>query len=507
MKRTLANKAMRLAIMVITLSIFNLLLFSIIPWISVEENDFVKETLHFNKLMMERSSNIEINNLAVDLNFISIFYFLIIAISFIFLIGMLLHASLKKPLIARSLLTIGLINVAFCLIVIAFQILFIIKVNSIELISFSSIISIFNYAYIPFIFSIILFIYSLFQTKVVIPPLVELYFSNEPKIKDANKIKKTKKEIPAVQPQLKNEKEVTTKPSTLPITGKKRAELENWLGGEIQNIEKSVEIKDSKEISVQANKDLIEEKSMNDENKLIKNEENNLDFIEEKKPTEEIKEEKMVEPESISNSTIEQPLEKKPEKELKNNIQSPFKFEKKIEKPQDSEEVQPSEKFEKALLSAIEKKHIERKTSRLEDKENKLEIEAKQDKSLESNGEENKESLTRIPLPDDKLEEDEKNLSDEKINPQNIRDNVEQVKDQIEDKPIQPDEDELPDITIKQVQHSDDIMIPIDNKTEENIVKKISVKCPQCNHTFSFEKGPGETKIKCPNCGKEGVVR
>ena len=47
------------------------------------------------------------------------------------------------------------------------------------------------------------------------------------------------------------------------------------------------------------------------------------------------------------------------------------------------------------------------------------------------------------------------------------------------------------------------------NETEEKQEpdnKTIGIKCPECNHKFSFALGEDVKKIKCPNCGKEGVL-
>lgn len=41
---------------------------------------------------------------------------------------------------------------------------------------------------------------------------------------------------------------------------------------------------------------------------------------------------------------------------------------------------------------------------------------------------------------------------------------------------------------------------------EEPAEKEISVRCPQCKHIFTVEKDEGITKIKCPECGKEGLI-
>jgi len=52
--------------------------------------------------------------------------------------------------------------------------------------------------------------------------------------------------------------------------------------------------------------------------------------------------------------------------------------------------------------------------------------------------------------------------------------------------------------------------IPTDTKTEEKQIspQKFNVKCPQCSYIFEAEKNPaGVTKIKCPKCDKEGIIK
>ena len=42
----------------------------------------------------------------------------------------------------------------------------------------------------------------------------------------------------------------------------------------------------------------------------------------------------------------------------------------------------------------------------------------------------------------------------------------------------------------------------------QEILEKFNVKCPQCGSIFEAEKQPdGITRTKCPNCGKEGVIK
>jgi ribosomal protein S27E len=62
----------------------------------------------------------------------------------------------------------------------------------------------------------------------------------------------------------------------------------------------------------------------------------------------------------------------------------------------------------------------------------------------------------------------------------------------------------------KQIEVNEQPPEVIEKQAEEEkpAIKKLSVKCPQCNHVFIVEKKIGElTKIKCPECGKDGVIK
>lgn len=45
-----------------------------------------------------------------------------------------------------------------------------------------------------------------------------------------------------------------------------------------------------------------------------------------------------------------------------------------------------------------------------------------------------------------------------------------------------------------------------EHKTKEE-VKKYNIKCPKCGTIFPIDKKEGKNKTKCPNCGKEGVIK
>jgi len=125
MKRSLAKRTIRLATWVVILSIAGLTLSSFLPWVSVEEDGYVKETLHFNKAMMETSDNAQIKNLSGHLNLINILFWLLIVFGLIFIIGMITHATGKHPSLAPIMMLIGLENLIVSILIIVLQIFFI----------------------------------------------------------------------------------------------------------------------------------------------------------------------------------------------------------------------------------------------------------------------------------------------------------------------------------------------------------------------------------------------
>jgi DNA-directed RNA polymerase subunit RPC12/RpoP len=42
---------------------------------------------------------------------------------------------------------------------------------------------------------------------------------------------------------------------------------------------------------------------------------------------------------------------------------------------------------------------------------------------------------------------------------------------------------------------------------QQPLEKKISVRCSECKNVFTVEKGEFETKIECPHCGRNGVIK
>lgn len=55
--------------------------------------------------------------------------------------------------------------------------------------------------------------------------------------------------------------------------------------------------------------------------------------------------------------------------------------------------------------------------------------------------------------------------------------------------------------------HVKEPFTPKEEPEKDTFRKKFNVRCPECKNIFTIMKDEGETKIKCPTCGKEGVVK
>jgi len=411
MKRALAKRTIKLATWVVILSIVGLTLSSFFPWISVEEDDNVKETLHFNKAMMETSDNDQIKNLSGHLNLINLLFWLLIVFGLIFIIGMITHATGKHPSLAPIMMLIGLENLIVSILIIVLQIFFLKTVNDIETLSLSPIISPIKYAYIPLTFSFILLINTIVYTKVVVVPLIKLFKQST---KQKKSTKNEQKQIPKQPvktttkkpPVLKEKQQTSEKTLASNMTNEKRHEMEKWLTGQVQKMDK---------------KD-----------------------IPEKPPEPEREKEEQVE---ISEEIIE-------EKPISENQTEPFSEEQQeTEEPHEPDEHISDQTFENALSSAIEKKQMEKQKEGTVKKET---IEIKEGKPVEKT----------IP--------------------------------ELQVVPTEPKPEAIVEETPERQNETEE--------KQESDKKKIGIKCPECNHKFSFVLGEDVTKIKCPNCGKEGVL-
>lgn len=371
MKREAAKKGKRLTVWILIFSITGLALVSFLPWISVAEDNYVKGELYFNYDMMKTSSNTDINSLANNLNFISILFWVMIALSLISFIFITFHASLKFSHFGQIAMAVtSFLILIFSVLIVYFEYNFIITVGRMDKISLANIVFLIKYAYIPIIFAILLMVCSIYYTAVVAIPSIKQYRSS----KKEEKVETTPKEQPIRKP---------TPPA--PKADKKRLEMENWLVGQAQILDKKTK---EKEIE-HPKKEVVKDKTSLEEEKQTIN------------------------------------LEEKV-------IQQPFPVEETKIKPKETEELRPSQSFEKALSYAIERKIKKPGPSEAEE-----------------------------PKPQ-KTEPEEK---------------------------------------------AEDIQLEQTPEIEEPPVKKIKLRCPQCKNVFLTELEGEATKIKCPTCGKEGVIK
>lgn len=467
MEKALAKRTIKITCSIVILSVIGLILSSLLPWISVDENDSVEETLHFNKAMMEKSDNNQIKNLAGELDLINIIFWLLIIFSLISIVGMIIHTTEKHPSLALVMLIIGLGKIILIIFIIVLQILFIKTVNDIDTISISSIFSPIKYAHFCLGFSFILSIYIIIYTKVVIVPLIGLIKNSEKQKRIPKSVKKKAKkqtvkmaDTTAKKSTVKKEQENDLeKLPTIPITEKKREEMQNWLSGQVQNIEKpAVQEKSNepKRIEELPEEPFMKEEVLQEQLEPIIKEEAKEEIIEENIS---MPEEKKTEEQNIEEKPSELPILEVEEKEQ-------------IEEPKESP---PLKSFEQALSSAIEKKQKENKEVELAE--------------VEVNEHENKEPLNE---PQQEIKEEETANDTETI-------------DGVEEKSLP----NLPVVTEKsepelQVNKTTDEQVE-DNK-QEPAKESISIKCPQCSHIFAIEKSEEVVQIKCPKCGKEGSL-
>jgi len=394
MKKKTITKAKKYTIWILNFSILGLVLTSLFPLISVPEDDAVKENLYFNFEMMKKSDNYEIYSLVDNVNTINLLFWAIIFLGLISYFCITYLTFLTRWYL--SILTI--ISTAifiFSVLLVIFQNNFMKTVANNDFINLSLIFNTITYVHIIFLFIIFILICSIFYTLNIVLDLGKQIFSSIPK-KQLLKKKKDKKEDSPIN-------SIIDEPITQPPIGiNKKLEIEKSQKQEIQKID------------IKAEEDTYPE------------------VKEEIKPIETTSEEKKYVNNEIAVSE-------------KKNQPGPFGHVKHEEKPIEPVKPRPSQSFEDALSSAIEKKQGE--------------IGKKEQKK---------------PTSQETIKDSEDNLKEDSSEPSKI-DEVEKQKEE--------------------------------TQTEKKFIStEIIVKCPQCTHIFTINKEKNE-KIKCPKCGKEGIAQ
>lgn len=243
-----ARKVKKLTAWIISLSVLGLLLISVLPWISVSEDDMIKGDLHFNFEMMKKSSNIAIQDLADELDYINILFWALIILGLLSFIGATLHASGKILPIAFIILLIGCVTLIVSILIVLDQISIIRTIEEANAFSASSLFPHFYYAYIPFIFGILSLISSAVYTKVVVSHSIDKFKTSKKEKKTAKKKVKEKKETkkPIKKEDDAKIKKAPVKPPSKKLpeksaTKEKKVEMEQWLKDEVKSIEGKTE--------------------------------------------------------------------------------------------------------------------------------------------------------------------------------------------------------------------------------------------------------------------------
>ncbi len=337
-REKIARKVVKIAILIVILSIISQIFVSLLPWISISENDYVKEDLHFNFEMIKKSNDDQIYNLAGDLNLIILSFWSLIILGLLSFLGAVIHISKKISNLGYILLSIGFGTLIFSIIAIYFQFIVIGKIEDMDTITASAISPFFKYYYILLIHSFIILILSALYSRIIISYSVTRFLD----LKEDRKNKKEQKAILSdniinteFNQDFKNEalkEKVAIERNHSKIEMQKTVETEKIVNPKIEEKHKEIEqFLDGKDLDKE--KQTIEEKppELDKKETLIKEESKDIDNKTDKENFNDIKE---VQKEGLV-----------------------FSSEKNKLKPKDSYEPTVSESFEKALSSAIQKKH------------------------------------------------------------------------------------------------------------------------------------------------------
>jgi len=375
----------------IIFSIINLFILSLIPLVSIVENGSNGE-LYFNGIMMDRSEDSQIQNIANYLFFIIELLWIVIILNSISYLSFSIYFSEKFPRFSKIMINTSFINLVINVLIFYLQINLIKKIVEIDNLSLASAFSFIKFAYIPLIIRFLLLIFSIMYALYVI----------------LNVIKEKKYLTIGEKPP---DRKLISRPKKIDKRESFHEKIISDYNVDIKNIRSRELLESEKEQKLDLK--IESEPGSSETNK----------FVEKKKNFENEQDDKLKFIKS------------------KDKINSePFPVEKPKERPKESGEIPISQQFEKALSSAVEKKYTEKKghvplETKFENKHEKINI--------------------TEPQTDLKLENPEDLVNDE----------------------------------------------------NKEIKKKIKVKCPQCKFVFPVEKKGNITSVKCPNCGKEGVIK
>jgi len=152
---------------ILILCIINLFIISLIPLISIVEN-VSNDELYFNKIMMDRSENNQIKNIADYLSFIIDLLWIVIIMNSISYLSFSDYLSKKFPRFSKIMINTSYINLIINILIFYLQINLIKKITENDNISLASVFSFIKFIYIPLIIRFLILFFSIMYTLYVI---------------------------------------------------------------------------------------------------------------------------------------------------------------------------------------------------------------------------------------------------------------------------------------------------------------------------------------------------
>ena len=444
MKKVLTGRVGKLTAWIMFLSITGLVLTSILPWISVTETTPSQGELFFNLEMMKKSYNEEVIDLSEKINLIDISFFLVLIFSILSYLSLTIYRSQKYSSFSQLIMIIeGCAIVILSALIIFLNFNFIKTVEDLEGISTAYILLSIKYIYIVLIVGVGLLISSVPYTGIVVTYSVKY-------LRDLAKQKKSGQKTSEQEKLLKKNIDKYEGNITKDQLLKEQLYLRKKPTDKL--ISESIEIEDwlkdeleNIERPTENIKKQIEKSLLQEEDFQIEKEE-----TEKEKPPSEINF-TLKDTEAKDEKEIREKTTQELEKEipsLKKPITESFKSEDKKIETELSENIAESKSFENILSSAIEKKQ-------------------KEIKKTDFNHQKNETSET------------------------------------MEKKDIQEEDSEEIEKT-----DTSDVETMEDKSSELNYETRLfTVRCPECKNVFTVKKTGTVTDIKCPRCGKEGIIR
>jgi len=432
------------------LSIIGIVFTSIFPWVSVSKTLPIEGKMFYNFETMKNSNDENIITLSEKVNIINILFFLILILVIFSYIFLIIYKTQKYSSLPQILIIIGSCTILVTCVLINYLIYsFSEAVNNTEYMSTPYVFASFQYSHIILIIGIVLLIISAASTSVIIMYSYD-YFKYEAKgKKSSQKILKGKAEKKL---DLK-EASAGVKKSKKSVTIK-HEEIEDWLKDEVHNIEKHSE--SIKKLTA----DFYEEEQ-----------------VEKPKTQDKIKE-------TFSKKDLPRIPEEKPIKKGVIPLGNPFD-------EQDNTPIKIKETG-KTYDSGMTKSSFSENEDVKVKPVQKLETDLTFSKKPKSEPFKSEVKKTEVKIPDDLVLTD----SFDKVLSSVIEKRQKETK--------RSSDFDQKDKTLERYDENAEV-----EKSELNGEKitTFTVRCPMCKNVFSVKKTGEITKIKCPKCGKEGVVK